>query len=117
MSDSRPEDHLPLHPLEFEILLGLKAGRAHAYALVREIEARQPEWSKIQPTNMYRRIWRLESSGLVRAVEPPGEETDGRRKYFEITDLGGRVATAEAGRLRALLDTALQAGVLAEGGA
>ncbi len=114
MTTSTAESHLPLHPLEFEILLTLKPGTTHAYSVVQAIEARQPAWSRIQPTNMYRRIWRLEASGLLEAVEAPADETDTRRKYFAITPLGELVAAAEASRLKSLLRTAQEAGVLAE---
>ena len=85
----RPEEHLPLHPLEFQVLLTLVHGKSHAYALVRAIEERQPAWSRIHPTNLYRRIWRLESRGLVELV--PSPRGDDSRKYFAITPLGRRV--------------------------
>jgi DNA-binding PadR family transcriptional regulator len=108
MSADAPESHLPLHPLEFQILLALTAGRAHAYAVVRDIEERQPSWSRIHPTNLYRRLWRLESHGLITMVR---EDEDGR-KHFSITGLGRRVAVAEATRLHALLGEAEAVGVL-----
>jgi DNA-binding PadR family transcriptional regulator len=107
-----PEAHLPLHPLEFQILLALSGGTAHAYAVVRAIEERQPSWSRIHPTNLYRRLWRLEAHGLV-AME---REDDEGRKHFSLTALGRRVAAAEAGRLRALLLEAEEAGVVPAGG-
>ena len=103
--------HLPLHPLEFQILLSLVRGPAHAYAVVRAIEERQPEWSRILPTNMYRRIWRLESKGLVAEVQDGERPEAGRRKYFSITETGRAVAEAEATRLRALLGEAKRAGI------
>ena len=108
MPTAAPESHLPLHPLEFQILLALAAGQAHAYAVVRDIEERQPAWSRIHPTNLYRRLWRLESQGLVAMTR---EDADGR-KHFAITALGRRVAVAEATRLRSLLGEAVAAGVL-----
>ena len=47
-----PEQHLPLHPLEFQVLLSLAEGVTHAYDVVQRIEARQPEWNQILPTNL-----------------------------------------------------------------
>jgi DNA-binding PadR family transcriptional regulator len=108
----RPEAFLPLHPLEFQILLTLVEGSAHAYAIVRSIEERQPEWSRILPTNLYRRIWRLEAGGLLVELEHETRSSERRRKYFGITDLGRRVAAAEAARLRDLLQEAGAAGVV-----
>lgn len=107
-----PESHLPLHALEFQILLTLSETSTHAYAIVRNIEERQPDWSKILPTNLYRRIWRLAAEGLIEGVagDPPSGER--RRKYFTITSLGRQVALAESERLRHLLLQAEQAGIL-----
>ena len=82
-----PEQHLPLHPLEFQILLSLAEGVTHAYDVVQRIEARQPEWSQILPTNLYRRIWRLASAGLLEEVESEASSKERRRKYFAITEL------------------------------
>ncbi len=104
---------LPLHALEFQTLLSLSAGSAHAYAIVQAIEKRQPAWSPVQPTNMYRRIWRLAADGLIEQIEAPPNVTDPRRKYFAITELGSQVAAAEAARLRSLLRHAEEAGIVA----
>lgn len=111
-----PEQHLPLHPLEFQVLLSLAEGVTHAYDVVQRIEARQPEWNQILPTNLYRRIWRLASAGLLEEVEIEASAEERPRKYFAITPLGRRVAQAEATRLRGLLLHAEQAGVLPAGG-
>ena len=118
MTSSRspsPEDHLPLHALEFQVLLSLSEGVTHAYDVVRGIEERQAEWSQILPTNLYRRIWRLASVGLVEEVEGATPSAGHPRKYFAITGLGRQVAQAEATRLRSLLIEAEQAGVTPSG--
>lgn len=112
MERSKPEDHLPLHPLEFQILLVLTDGPTHAYALVRAIEERQPSWARIHPTNLYRRIWRLDAARLVEQIEP--RDGDDGRKHFALTPLGRKVAHAEARRLRDLLEEAARAGVSPE---
>lgn len=101
---------LPLHPLEFQILLVLMDGVAHAYHVVRQVETRQPTWNKILPTNLYRRIWRLAGLGLVEEVAGP-EEGERPRKHFAITELGRQAAAAEADRIRALLHEAEAVGV------
>ena len=101
--------------MEFQVLLSLAEGVTHAYDVVQRIEARQPEWHKILPTNLYRRIWRLASDGLLEEVEIEAPAEERRRKYFTITALGRRVAEAEANRLRGLILQAEQAGVLSMG--
>lgn len=119
MSEAAPaeadlSEYLPLHPLEFQILLTLMNGVAHAYHIVREVEGRQPDWNRIFPTNLYRRIWRLNSLGLVEEVDRDAD-TERRRKYFDITPLGRHVAAAEAARLRGLLLEAEAVGVIRRG--
>ncbi|UCG84812.1 MAG: PadR family transcriptional regulator [Gemmatimonadota bacterium] len=111
---STPDTYLPLHPLEFQILLRLAQGEAHAYAIVCSIEEQQQTGKRILPTNMYRRIWRLVSNGLVKEI--PGGHADATRprKHLAITPLGRRVATAEASRLRSLLSQAKAVGVSPE---
>ena len=110
-NSTAPEAHIPLHPLEFQILLRLTEGPAHAYAVVCSIEKQQSQGKRILPTNMYRRIWRLVSNGLVREI--PGEDDDAERprKHLAITPLGRRVAVAETTRLRDILLQAKAVGV------
>jgi len=99
----------PLHPLEFQILLALVQGPTHAYAIVQTIEALNRDQRPIQPTNLYRRIWRLATDGLLEQVPPPTQST--RRKYVALTALGLQVAKDEAVRLQGLLDQAADAGI------
>jgi DNA-binding PadR family transcriptional regulator len=96
------ESYLPLHPLEFRILLALLDGASHGYRIVKEIEAR--EHTQVYPANLYRRIRDLLSKGLIEdSAAPRGEEDDGRRSYVRLSALGRRVAKAEAQRLAALV--------------
>ena len=111
-----PDVHLPLHPLEFQILLTLTEGPTHAYAVVCSIEKKQTTGKKILPTNMYRRIWRLVSNGLVEEIPGNVAAAVRPRKHLAITSLGRQVAAAETTRLRSLLLQAKEVGVRPEGG-
>jgi len=106
-------DLLPLHPLEFRILLVLLEGASHGYQIVRAIEAREPA-AAIYPANLYRRIRDLLARGLLREADAPrgGEDPEGRRRYVAVTPLGRRVARAEAERLQALVRDARAADLL-----
>lgn len=97
-------DALPLHPLEFRILLVLLDGPAHGYRVVKEIEA-GPHHGTLYPANLYRRIRDLRDRGLLEEASAPPDaaEEDGRRRYFQVTEAGRSVARAEARRLRELL--------------
>lgn len=100
-----PQSFLPLHPLELRILLVLLERTGHGYRIVKEIEARDGEWARIYPANLYRRIRRLVDDGLLVEADPPEDDAgaDARRTYFRVTPLGREVARAEAARLRELV--------------
>lgn len=108
-----PARFLPLHPLEFRVLLVLLDGPAHGYRIVKEIEEREKDIPSIYPGNLYRRIRDLLGKGLVEEVAPPKDrETDPRRKYFAPTTLGESVARAEAKRLQSLVREAVALGAI-----
>jgi DNA-binding PadR family transcriptional regulator len=100
-----PEDFIPLTPVAFEVLLALGEGMRHGYAIMREVEARSVGRS-IHPGTLYRALGRLVDEGLLEELEPPESEEDERRRYYAITSLGRRVASAEANRLTAQLEVA-----------
>lgn len=110
----RPEDHLPLHPLEFRILLALVDGPSYGTRIVEAVEARAEGGRRLYPANLYRRIRSLRSDGLVEAAPPPAD-ADPRRSYLRLTGLGRRVAVAEAGRLRDLVADAAEHDLLPSG--
>ena len=109
MSNSPPDPQslLPLHPLELRVLLVLAEGDAHGYSIVKKIESREKHLPQIYPANLYRRIRDLLRKGLVEEAEPPGSgETDSRRRYFCVTELGRTVVGAEVSRMEGLLNEA-----------
>lgn len=98
----RAEDFLPLHPLEFRILLALLDGATFGTRIVQAIEAAEPGHGRLYPANLYRRIRDLMSDGLLEATPAP-RGADPRRTYVRLTRMGHAVARAEAGRLRDLV--------------
>lgn len=106
-------DFLPLHPLEFRILMILLTGPSHGYAVVQEIEKSEKDLKSIYPANLYRRIRDLLAKGFLEDAPPPdSESTDPRRRYFRATELGRAVVRAEAQRLQGLLTEARDRGLL-----
>lgn len=100
-----PAALLPLHPLEFRILLALLEEERHGYDIVKEIEGRAAEGVTLYPANLYRRLRDLRDRDLLGDAEPPPGDEPGRRRrrYFRLTRFGREVARAEARRLEALL--------------
>jgi DNA-binding PadR family transcriptional regulator len=103
-----PRSHLPLKPVDLELLLALAHEERHGYGLVQEISANTNGLVTLDPGNLYRVIKRLVDAGLVaesthRAAPDLGNE---RRRYYRITALGGRVLAAELQRLQSLVSSA-----------
>ena len=105
MGEPRIDKHLPLHPEAFRILLVLRSGEMHGYALVKELERDPGRPGRVLPANLYRRIRTLLEQGLIEEsdVRPDPAVDDERRRYFAVTELGESVARAEAHRLQELL--------------
>lgn len=117
MPDDDAATHLPLNPRVFALLLALLEGPAHGYRLKQAVEERSGGSVVLDPGSLYRSIAGLVDHGLVEGCRPPKDElgADARRRYYRVTDLGRRVAAAEAARLRGLLDHADAARLLADG--
>lgn len=102
-----PRVHLPLKPVDLELLLALADDERHGYGLVLAIAERTQGLLNLDPGNLYRVIKRLLADGLVAEAgqrTAPGEGGE-RRRYYRLTPLGGRVLAAEIERLRALVNT------------
>lgn len=107
MGNTEANTLLPLHPLEFRVLLTLTRGPSYGTRIVDEIEQRELTLGKLYPANLYRRIRDLQRKRLVEETEPPAG-ADPRRTYVAITPLGRAVARAEAARLRELVEDAVR---------
>jgi len=104
----RPEEFLPLTPAMFHILLALADKERHGYHIMREVDERTEGNVKLGPGTLYGSIKRMMGDGLIEELEerPDPELDDERRRYYRLTDLGFRVATAEAQRLEQMVRSA-----------
>lgn len=102
MPKKQPESLLPLHPLEFRILLTLLGGPSYATRIVEEIEERERGRTTIYPANLFRRVRDLLGKNLLEECASP-EGADPRRTYLRLTATGHAVARAEARRLNELV--------------
>lgn len=107
-----PGELVPLADLDFRVLLVLLDGELHGYGIAKEIERREGEVRRLQPTNLYRRLRDLASRGLLE--ERPEAGGGQRRRLFRVTELGREVAREEAKRLESLLLEARRNDLLAE---
>jgi DNA-binding PadR family transcriptional regulator len=111
--ERRSPESVPLRGVEFHILLSLAAGERHGYGIIQDIEERDAAAVPDVGT-MYRALARMAEAKLIAGSSrrPAPDADDERRNYYKITDLGLRVAKAEARRLEALTRAARLCGLL-----
>ncbi len=100
-ADLKPESHLPLTPTVFHILLALADKERHGYGIIKEVEMRTEGRVHIMAGTLYGAIKRLLERGMIKETDerPDPELDDERRRYYQLTDFGQRVLTAEVMRL------------------
>lgn len=116
---THPEAWLPLTPAMFHILLALADKDRHGYEIMREVEERSAGEVRVGPGTLYGSIKRMLNDELIEELEerPDPELDDERRRYYRLTDLGRRVAIAEARRLEKLVKSARSKKLLSARGA
>ena len=92
----------------FHILLALADKDRHGYEIMREVDERTEGKMRVGPGTLYGSIKRMLNDGLIEELDerPDPELDDERRRYYRLSDLGRRVAIAEAERLDKLVKSA-----------
>lgn len=103
---------LPLKNEVLHLLLSLLDGPLHGYAMMQEVERRTGGAVRVQTGALYRFLHRMEEDGLVGESPRPEDESDERRRYYRVTAFGRAAAAAELQRMRALVQSGVEAGVL-----
>ena len=103
-----PEQHLPLRPVEFQVLVSLSQGDRHGYAILQEVEDGEEARAVPGLATLYRAILRLEKDALIARVEngtaDRADPADERRRVYSLTPLGKAVVDAEALRLAPMVN-------------
>lgn len=109
-----PESFLPLTPAVFHTLLALSDGERHGYAIMKSVAELTEGRVNMGPGTLYGTLKRLLDSGLVEELDerPDPALDDERRRYYRLTALGQKVASAEARRYEAVLQAARRKGLL-----
>ena len=107
-----PESSLPLTAAVLDIMVALGDEELHGYAIMQEVRRRTQGRRRLAPGTLYRSLKQMEERGwVVEAEERPDPSLDDeRRRYYQLTDLGRRVALAEVERLEGLVDAARSKG-------
>jgi len=115
---SSPDIHhlkqLPLSPAAFSILLALKDGEKHGYAILRSVAEHSDGAVKLLPGTLYNLLKRMLDNGWIEELEerPDPALDDERRRYYRLTAQGEKIASLEARRLEELVRTARRRGLL-----
>ena len=98
----------PMNPRVFMILLAFAEGSAHGYQVKKSVEDRSGGSIKLDAGSLYRSLAKLVDEGLVveSGERPDPDMDDTRRRYYELTDKGRTVVSAEATRLATLVEYA-----------
>jgi DNA-binding PadR family transcriptional regulator len=102
------DSFLPLTPAVFHILIALADGETHGYAIMQEVSRRSGGSVRLGPGTLYGAIGRLLEDGLIEESDerPDPQMDDTRRRYYRLTNFGGRVLAAETERLAGLVRAA-----------
>lgn len=104
------ERFLPLRPVELHVLLSVANRPRHGYGIMQDAAERTGEEVIPDVGTLYRALRRMVDAGLIRPVE--GNAEGSRRRDYDITPLGRRVAEAESLRLASLVRAARSGGLL-----
>jgi DNA-binding PadR family transcriptional regulator len=98
----------PLAPRVFAILLILAQGSRHGYGLMQELRlGTSGERWVVGPATLYRTLKQLEQKRWIQGREGPAGLSGGPpRREYSLTELGRRVAGAEAARMARLVGMA-----------
>jgi DNA-binding PadR family transcriptional regulator len=100
-------DHSGLPRSAFLILLALADGPSHGLGIIARVEDATRGAIKLGPGTLYGTIKILAADGLIReSAAPTPADADTRRRFFRLTSRGARALSAEAGRLRVLVEAA-----------
>jgi len=99
---------MSLRAIEFQVLLALAEQERHGYGIMQEAARLSGGEVEIEPGTLYRALHRMLDAGWVveSGRRPAADVDDERRRYYRLTTLGRRVASAEAERLARLVAAA-----------
>jgi len=105
---AKHEQAQPLPAAVFHILLALRDGEQHGYALMHRVEELTDGAVRMGPGTLYGAIKRMLADGLIEETDerPDPALDDQRRRYYRIAAAGERACAAEVQRMETLLRNA-----------
>jgi DNA-binding PadR family transcriptional regulator len=97
------DNYLPLQEPTLYILLSLRGGEKHGYAILKEVAKLSDNHLLLSTGTLYGALYRLLDQGLIEQIESENG-TRGKRSY-RLTHSGLEVFNAEVSRMQRLLTT------------
>jgi PadR family transcriptional regulator PadR len=110
-TDKQVDSITPLSEQAFMILLSLAPGKKHGYAILKDVEESSDGAVVLSTSTLYGALGRMQEQGLIARVSIDEMENAGPglpRKFYELTDRGGRILEAETKRMHGLVLLAQQ---------
>lgn len=98
----------------FHILLALAESELHGLGIADSVERTTDGSVMLGPGTLYRTLRQMMDHGMIRESRAPAPDTDPRRKYYAITAIGRRRASAEAARVARVADLARERKLIPE---
>ena len=95
------DDFLPLQEPTFYILLSLRGGEKHGYAILKDVAELSDKRIRLSTGTLYGALYRLLDQGLIEQIEP--EDKARGKKVYRLMHSGLEVFEAEVSRMKHLL--------------
>jgi len=95
------DSYLPLQEPTFYILLSLRGGEKHGYAILKDIKELSSEQVKLSTGTLYGALYRLLDQSLIEQIELV--DLARGKKVYRLTHSGLEVFDAEVTRMKHLL--------------
>jgi DNA-binding PadR family transcriptional regulator len=92
---------LPLQEPTLYILLSLRNGEKHGYAILKDVAELSGKHTQLSTGTLYGALYRLLDQGLIERIESKDEARG--KKAYRLTRSGTDVLDAEVGRMKQLL--------------
>ena len=92
---------IPLQEPTLYILLSLRSGEKHGYAILKEVNELSDKRIRLSTGTLYGALYRLLDQGLIEQVE--SKDSSRRKKSYRLTRSGLEVFDVEVGRMKHLL--------------
>jgi DNA-binding PadR family transcriptional regulator len=99
------EAYLPLQEPTFFILLSLRSGEKHGYAILKEVTDLSAGKLSLSTGTLYGALNRLLDQGLIERVDLGVQAGSRGKKSYQLTHMGRLVFEAEVNRMQRLLAT------------